>query len=614
MAYNNPMESAFRSSMDSNSMVSGIGRNTMDSNSMLSGIGRNSMDSNSMVSGIGRNSMDSNSMVSGIGQRFMGDQLTWSSQFGLGRKSSSELSPGSKKVLSGMPPVPHSMTQNLVQSFAMSGQVQQQSGMNQPPKSRKSGGFFDEDDSETSMFFPPSNIFRGDKEILNQAQSPSQLSGFSNNFFNQGGLAMFNAQQRGVSGPQFQRNNAPTPTNMNPNFQPLGLQQQSSPSSRGIISAIGQQRIINQPPTSQAMSNMQKRPIGSIGSGLSSSAATQMSNLGQAFFSQSRGNDGSQPNFDLSEFPTLGNRTISSSNPIQAPRNYGMVSKPVQEQTPEFTIQQEDFPALPGAQSTLSMFVSDPTSSSGSSDLSRKTPINLISGSSFEQSSGKDGKFPGDKQTGGPYKRGIVTHQDGTVSNIPAGMVTDQFGIVGLLTFIKAAETDPNLIALAPGMDLTTLGLNLNSPENLYSTFQSPWVDMPCRPQDIDFHVPAEYLTNIFIRDKLAPIKLNRYTEDLLFFLFYMNGGDVLQLAAAAELYSRDWRYHKDERVWITRAPGVEPIVKTNTYERGTYYFFDAQNWRKVAKEFYLEYDKLEDKPSLPPTLHHNPNQPISAH
>ena len=44
-------------------------------------------------------------------------------------------------------------------------------------------------------------------------------------------------------------------------------------------------------------------------------------------------------------------------------------------------------------------------------------------------------------------------------------MVADQFGIVGLLTFIKAAETDPSLVALAPGMDLTTLGLNLNSPE-----------------------------------------------------------------------------------------------------------------------------------------------------
>ena len=29
----------------------------------------------------------------------------------------------------------------------------------------------------------------------------------------------------------------------------------------------------------------------------------------------------------------------------------GMVSKPVQDQTPEFQIQDSDFPALPGAQS-----------------------------------------------------------------------------------------------------------------------------------------------------------------------------------------------------------------------------------------------------------------------
>mgnify|MGYP007023048663 CR=1 FL=1 len=39
-------------------------------------------------------------------------------------------------------------------------------------------------------------------------------------------------------------------------------------------------------------------------------------------------------------------------------------------------------------------------------------------------------------------------------------MVVDQFGMIGLLTFIRAAETDPNLVSLALGADLTTLGLN----------------------------------------------------------------------------------------------------------------------------------------------------------
>lgn len=40
----------------------------------------------------------------------------------------------------------------------------------------------------------------------------------------------------------------------------------------------------------------------------------------------------------------------------------------------------------------------------------------------------------------------------------------------------------------------------------------------------------------LFCRDKLAPVKLNRYKDDLLFYMFYTNVGDVLQLAAAAEL------------------------------------------------------------------------------
>ena len=43
-------------------------------------------------------------------------------------------------------------------------------------------------------------------------------------------------------------------------------------------------------------------------------------------------------------------------------------------------------------------------------------------------------------------------------------------------------------------------------------------------------------------REKLAPVKLNRYKDDILFYMFYTNVGDVLQLAAAAELYNRDWR------------------------------------------------------------------------
>ena len=50
----------------------------------------------------------------------------------------------------------------------------------------------------------------------------------------------------------------------------------------------------------------------------------------------------------------------------------------------------------------------------------------------------------------------------GLVTNIPQSMVVDQFGMIGLLTFIRAAETDQHLVSLALGADLTSLGLNLN--------------------------------------------------------------------------------------------------------------------------------------------------------
>lgn len=129
---------------------------------------------------------------------------------------------------------------------------------------------------------------------------------------------------------------------------------------------------------------------------------------------------------------------------------------------------------------------------------------------------------------------GVQTSPDGKVTNIPASMVNNQYGMVGLLTFIR--ESDPNLVSLAMGQDLTTLGLNLNSSENLYPSFGGPFADQPCRPQDIDFNVPPEYLVNMSIRDKLSPIQLKKYKDDLLFFLFYTNVGDAMQLMVAEEL------------------------------------------------------------------------------
>uniref|UniRef100_A0A3Q1FAY4 CCR4-NOT transcription complex subunit 2 n=1 Tax=Acanthochromis polyacanthus TaxID=80966 RepID=A0A3Q1FAY4_9TELE len=323
----------------------------------------------------------------------------------------------------------------------------------------------------------------------------------------------------------------------------------------------------------------------------SASSTGQLSQLGASLYGPQNGSE-NVTGLDLSDFPALADRSRRDGGSNPTP-----LLNPLAGRAPYGKMDRGEIPF------TCYIRVLYPCSL-----------FNTNLNSSGKPTSNSDGpKFPGDKSSApsnnNQQKKGIQVLPDGRVTNIPVGMVTDQFGMIGLLTFIRAAETDPGMVHLALGSDLTTLGLNLNSPENLYPKFASPWASAPCRPQDIDFHVPSEYLTNIHIRDKLAAIKLSRYGEDLLFYLYYMNGGDLLQLLAAVELFNRDWRYHKEERVWITRAPGMEPTLKTNAYERGTYYFFDCLNWRKVAKEFHLEYDKLEERPHVPSTFNYNPAQ-----
>lgn len=66
----------------------------------------------------------------------------------------------------------------------------------------------------------------------------------------------------------------------------------------------------------------------------------------------------------------------------------------------------------------------------------------------------------------------------------------DRFGLLGLLSVLQ--KIDPDLTCLALGIDLTTLGLNLNSTENLHKTFGSPWSNEPSKG-DPEFSVPQCY-------------------------------------------------------------------------------------------------------------------------
>ncbi|XP_052726694.1 probable NOT transcription complex subunit VIP2 isoform X9 [Vigna angularis] len=173
---------------------------------------------------------------------------------------------------------------------------------------------------------------------------------------------------------------------------------------------------------------------------------------------------------------------------------------------------------------------------------------------------------------------------------------SDPFGALGLFSVVHIS--DPDLKYLAHGIDLTTLGLNLNSSENLYKTFRSPWSDEPAKG-DPEFSVLQCYYAK-------QPPALHqgyflKFSVETLFYIFYSMPKDEAQLYAANELYKRGWFYHKEHRFWFIRVANMEPLVKTNTYERGSYHCFDPNTFETVRKDnFVLHYELVEKRPSLP--------------
>ncbi|PKI61971.1 probable NOT transcription complex subunit VIP2 isoform X1 [Punica granatum] len=172
----------------------------------------------------------------------------------------------------------------------------------------------------------------------------------------------------------------------------------------------------------------------------------------------------------------------------------------------------------------------------------------------------------------------------------------DLYGLLGLLDVIRTS--DPDLASIALGIDLLTLGLNLNSSEDLHKTFSSPWSDEPAKG-DPEFVVPQCYYTK-----QPPPLHqgyFSKFTEETLFYIFYSMPKDEGQLYAANELYNRGWFYHRELFRWFMRVPNVEPLVKTNSYERGSYHCLDLNTFEIIRKDnFVVQYEMVEKRPTLP--------------
>ncbi|KAI3742470.1 hypothetical protein L1987_60153 [Smallanthus sonchifolius] len=368
-------------------------------------------------------------------------------------------------------------------------------------------------------------------------------------------------------------------------------------------------------------------------------------------------NDGSP--FDLNDFPQLSSRPSSSGGAqgqIGSLRKQGLGVSPIVQQNQEFSIQNEDSPALPGFKGGNADYVMDPHQKDQIHDnnvsmmqsphfsMGRSSGFNLggtfsshrpqpqhapsISSSSVSFSSGNNQDLlhlhgsdmfqgshssyhsqgagspgvglrplnsPNTVSGGGSYDQLIQQYQQqqnqsqfrlqqifatsqsyrdlGIKSMQAPQAAPDRFGLLGLLSVIRMS--DPDLTRLVPrGSDEPTKG----PPE---------------------FTVPQCY------HAKQPPILnqgyFSKFQLNTLFYIFYSMPKDEAQLYAANELYNRGWFYHRDHRLWFMRAANMEPLVKTNTYERGSYVCFDPNTWETIRKEnFVVYYETLEKRPTLP--------------
>ena len=173
-----------------------------------------------------------------------------------------------------------------------------------------------------------------------------------------------------------------------------------------------------------------------------------------------------------------------------------------------------------------------------------------------------------------------------------APFLKDSYGMLGMLDVVRMTNQDLSMLAL--GTDLTTLGLNLNGGENIYATFMTPFSDNPTVGAGGE---PVYTLHSASLQSPPPLGKLKDFSDETMFYIFYAMPRDVLQEAAAQELYSRSWRFHKEFKLWLTKDPSnPDPIQKGGDFERGIYIFFDPATWTRVKLERILYFDHLEER------------------
>ncbi len=260
--------------------------------------------------------------------------------------------------------------------------------------------------------------------------------------------------------------------------------------------------------------------VGGGGEGLGSSFGTS---FGNGFTNDS---GSANPSFDLNDFPSLGGGAASGAgSTVSAGSDNGLAAALRQQQqllqqqvmqggisaadkssnlyrlamssgiangtNNNFNMTTEDFPALgasgdAGGQTEGGSTLDTASLTTGSGGILDSGGINqldytgLIGGTGVTLSSGiQQGSQP--RSTSAGTQSGIGGLSSAAVGSSgnsgSGGAIGGDYGLLGLLSVIRMTDADRNRLAL--GSDLTVLGLNLNSPDVLHSTFGGPFADKP---------------------------------------------------------------------------------------------------------------------------------------
>jgi len=144
-----------------------------------------------------------------------------------------------------------------------------------------------------------------------------------------------------------------------------------------------------------------------------------------------------------------------------------------------------------------------------------------------------------------------------------------------------------NYSIFVPGIELNTLGIDLEIQDHMFTSFISPFSTAPEDPP-LDSFLPIEYTLNTQQKEAMANVKIDGLSNQTLLFLFYTRPNDYLQLVTSTVLHKRSWHYFKPSQLWFKK-------INEDRIE-----VFDVDKWKSLECDIsIIDWSKVETEPPL---------------